>query len=154
MNIFYCSFIIDDDGNVSDYESSSTQAVKLESSRSDLNENSNDEILTDNSIVAHLDDPTQLGNYLSTTTRYNTIAILLLLEIITGLPDFEDSLMQELDSDLMNIDADPEANCIMQHMDIRDPLSKLKKLLEQRLGVELPGYLFCLQGTQMVQLTN
>lgn len=67
------------------------------------------------------------------------------------LPDFEDTLMQQLDSDLMNIDTDPDSNCIMQHMDIRDPLSKLKKLLEQRLGVQLPGYVFYLQDTKMLE---
>lgn len=68
------------------------------------------------------------------------------------MPDFEDHLMQELDSDLMNMDdTDPESSCIMQHMDIRDPLSKLKKLLEQRLGVQLPGYAFYLQDTKMLE---
>lgn len=63
---------------------------------------------------------------------------------------FEDSLMNELDSDLMSIDTDSENNYIMQHMDIREPLSKLKKLLEQRLGLELPGFQFCLQGSVVV----
>lgn len=82
----------------------------------------------------------------------NSPCAILFAEIINGLPDFEDSLMQELDSELMNMDTDSELNCIMQHMDIRDPLSKLKKLLEQRLGVELPGYKFCLQGMQMVKI--
>lgn len=120
-----------------------------------MSENSNDEILTDNSIVTHLDDPTQLGNYISLdldVIEQDDKYTQPFAEIITGLPDFEDSLMQELDSDLMNMDTDSESNCIMQHMDIRDPLSKLKKLLEQRLGVELPGYMFCLQGTQMVKM--
>lgn len=59
--------------------------------------------------------------------------------------------MQQLDSDLMGIETDPDANCIMQHMDIRDPLSKLKKLLEHRLGVHLPGYVFYLQDTKMLE---
>lgn len=64
--------------------------------------------------------------------------------------DFEDSLMEQLDSDLMNIDSLVEnSGCVMQHMDIREPLSKLKLLLEQRLGVQLPGYLFYLQDTKM-----
>lgn len=70
---------------------------------------------------------------------------------LSEVPDFEDTLMQQLDSDLMNIDADPNSNCIMQHMDIRDPLSKLKKVLEQRLGVQLPGYVFYLQDTKMLE---
>lgn len=38
----------------------------------------------------------------------------------------------------------------MQHMDIREPLSTLRTLLEQRLGVELAGYQFWLQDAQMV----
>lgn len=67
-------------------------------------------------------------------------------------PDFEDSFMQEIDPELMCVDADPEANCIMQHMDIREPLSTLKKLLEHRLGVQLPGYHFCLQGKTVVSI--
>lgn len=40
---------------------------------------------------------------------------------------------------------------LMQHMDIREPLSTLKALLEQRLGVELPGYTFWLQNTQSLE---
>ncbi|KAK4878408.1 hypothetical protein RN001_010914 [Aquatica leii] len=77
------------------------------------------------------------------------------LEIINGLSDvttFDDQLLPEFDSDLMSMETDPESNVIMQHMDIRDPLSKLKKLLERRLGLELPGYKFCLQGNQMLEL--
>ncbi|KAB0791441.1 hypothetical protein PPYR_03241 [Photinus pyralis] len=77
------------------------------------------------------------------------------LEIIDGLDgvaDFDTHLMPELNSDLMSMDTDPEANVIMQHMDIREPLSKLKKLLEGRLGVELPGYAFYLQGAQLLEL--
>lgn len=76
-----------------------------------------------------------------------------LLEMMDGLDEvsaLEESLMHELDSDLMSINTDSESNCIMQHMDIREPLSKLKKLLEQRLGLELPGFVFCLQGSQIV----
>lgn len=76
-----------------------------------------------------------------------------LVEIINSLGEvsgFDDSLIPEFDSDLMNMETDPEAGIIIQHMDIREPLSKLKKLLENRLGVDLPGYMFCLQGTQMV----
>lgn len=65
---------------------------------------------------------------------------------------FEDTLMQELDSDLMNTDAELDINCLSQHMDIREPLSKLKRLLEQRLGVDLLGFSFSLQGNQMVRI--
>ncbi|KAF5290077.1 hypothetical protein FQA39_LY14858 [Lamprigera yunnana] len=52
----------------------------------------------------------------------------------------------------MTMETDPESNVVMQHMDIREPLSKLKKLLEKRLGFEFPGYSFCLQGMQMLEL--
>ncbi|KAF5281888.1 hypothetical protein FQR65_LT14471 [Abscondita terminalis] len=75
------------------------------------------------------------------------------LEIINSLSEvtsFDDQLIPEFDSDLMSMETDPESNVIMQHMDIRDPLSKLKKLLERRLGLELPEYKFCLQGNQTV----
>lgn len=72
--------------------------------------------------------------------------------------DFENNLMHELDTDLMNIDsttsAHNTAHIIMQHMDIREPLTKLKELLEQRLGVDLPNYTFCLQGIQTVCKKN
>ena len=39
---------------------------------------------------------------------------------------------------------------LIQHMDIREPLSTLRNLLEQRLGVELMDYSFWLQDAQMV----
>lgn len=77
------------------------------------------------------------------------------LEIINSLDevaDFDERLIPELNSDLMSMDTDPESSVIMQHMDIREPLSKLKKLLENRLGVELPGYVFYLQGAQLLEL--
>lgn len=70
---------------------------------------------------------------------------------LSEVPYFEDCLMQQLDSELMNMDTDPDSSCIMQHMDIREPLSKLKRLLEQRLGVQLPGYVFYLQDTKMLE---
>lgn len=46
---------------------------------------------------------------------------------------------------------DEEAGLLMQHMDIREPLSTLRTLLEQRLGVELTGYQFWLQDAQMLE---
>ena len=63
--------------------------------------------------------------------------------------DFDDHLMQELDSDLMSVE-DTHSGLIMQHMDIQEPLSKLRQLLEQRLGLSLEEYSFYLQGAQMV----
>ncbi|XP_026473196.1 DNA-binding protein Ets97D-like [Ctenocephalides felis] len=44
-----------------------------------------------------------------------------------------------------------EEDILMQHMDIREPLSTLKQLLEQRLGVELEDYEFWLQDAQMLE---
>lgn len=123
----------------------------MENSNDSKDDNSNDGILND-SIGGPLDEPTQLGNaniYIK-MIKFHVFC----LEMMNGLDEvggFEDSLMNELDSDLMNIDTDADSNCcIMQHMDIREPLSKLKKLLEQRLGLELPGFQFCLQGSQIV----
>lgn len=63
--------------------------------------------------------------------------------------DLDDHLMQELDSDLVNLEEE-QSNFIMQHMDIQQPLSSLRLLLEQRLGLSFAGYSFYLQGTQMV----
>lgn len=40
---------------------------------------------------------------------------------------------------------------LKQHMDIREPLSTLRNLLEQKLGIELLDYTFWLQDTQMVR---
>lgn len=48
-------------------------------------------------------------------------------------------------------DETDEEHSLMQHMDIREPLATLKLLLEQRLGVELPGYDFWLQNTQQLE---
>lgn len=64
----------------------------------------------------------------------------------------DETLMPEFDSDLMTMNTDPESDIIMEHMDIREPLSNLKKLLEHRLGADLSGYMFSLQGSQMVNL--
>lgn len=58
--------------------------------------------------------------------------------------------MQELDSGLIDMDAESADDIITQHMDIREPLTKLKKLLEQKLGKEFSGYTFSLQGSQSV----
>lgn len=67
--------------------------------------------------------------------------------------EFEENLMNELDSDFMNMVPNPHSQYIMQHMDIREPLTKLRKLIENRLGVKLPGYVFALQGVQIVSLS-
>lgn len=39
----------------------------------------------------------------------------------------------------------------MMHMDIREPLSSLKYLLQEKLGTDLNEYSFTLQDSQMVR---
>uniref|UniRef100_A0A1B6DAY5 ETS domain-containing protein n=1 Tax=Clastoptera arizonana TaxID=38151 RepID=A0A1B6DAY5_9HEMI len=46
---------------------------------------------------------------------------------------------------------DDESGILMQYMDIREPLSTLKKLLENRLDFSLGEYNFWLQDTQMLE---
>ncbi|GLG97764.1 DNA-binding protein Ets97D [Gryllus bimaculatus] len=55
---------------------------------------------------------------------------------------------EELSQEALEIS---ESGVLMQHMDIREPLSTLKLLLEQRLGVELTDYQFWLQDAQMLE---
>ena len=43
-----------------------------------------------------------------------------------------------------------DSNIIIQHMDIRQPLSTLRNLLHQRLNIDLNDYEFWLQDAQMV----
>ncbi|XP_015187421.1 PREDICTED: DNA-binding protein Ets97D isoform X2 [Polistes dominula] len=50
-----------------------------------------------------------------------------------------------------SINSDDYDGILMQHMDIREPLSKLRNLLEQRLGGDLTDYDFWLQDAQMLE---
>ena len=76
----------------------------------------------------------------------------------------EDDIMAQLQQESSDLEVEPnfslgvtingdEGNegILMQHMDIREPLSRLRILLEERLGVELTDYCFWLQDTQMVK---
>lgn len=72
------------------------------------------------------------------------------MNALDGVSEFEENLMNELDSDFMSMVPNPQSQYIMQHMDIREPLTKLRKLIENRLGVGLQGYVFALQGVQIV----
>ena len=76
----------------------------------------------------------------------------------------DDDLMSQLQQEGSNLEIEPNLsldettngedgndNIIMQHMDIREPLSKLRNLLEERLGVELNDFSFWLQDTHMVR---
>ncbi|XP_074026819.1 DNA-binding protein Ets97D isoform X2 [Leptinotarsa decemlineata] len=71
--------------------------------------------------------------------------------MLDAVSEFEENLMNELDSDFMSMVPNPQSQYIMQHMDIREPLTKLRKLIENRLGVGLPGYIFALQGVQILE---
>lgn len=53
---------------------------------------------------------------------------------------------QECDDD----DEDEEEDIIILHIDIREPIKRLKKLLEQKIAVNLAKYEFWLQDAQIV----
>nr|CAI5829285.1 unnamed protein product [Callosobruchus analis] len=126
-------YILDDDGNMTEYQpETSICAVKLEN-QGNISEESNDTTNTDNNENSHL-DPTNLG----------------IMNSLDAVGEFEENLMNELESDFMSMVPNPQSQYIMQHMDIREPLTKLKKLIEHRLGVGLQGYIFALQGVQML----
>ncbi|KAL1489438.1 hypothetical protein ABEB36_014333 [Hypothenemus hampei] len=64
--------------------------------------------------------------------------------------DLEENLMNELDSDILRM-VDPTCHYATQHMDIREPLSKLKKLLAHKLNISLTNFTFSLQETQILE---
>ncbi|XP_022908828.1 DNA-binding protein Ets97D [Onthophagus taurus] len=125
------SYIFDDDGNLT---SERVEGIKNESSSNNY-QDEDDSIILENSMEG-LNEPTQLE----------------MMDSLDEVSGFEDSLMRELDSGLLNIENnDHENNIIVLHMDIRDPLNKLKRLLEQKVGKRLIGFVFCLQGTQLLE---
>ncbi|CAH1118565.1 unnamed protein product [Phaedon cochleariae] len=129
-------FILDDDGNMTEFfPEKSMGTVKLDPHGNISEEDSNDTNNTENQDIITLEDPTQLG----------------IMNSLDGVSEFEENLMNELDSDFMNLVPNPQSQYIMQHMDIREPLSKLRKLIENRLGVGLQGYVFALQGVQILE---
>lgn len=87
---------------------------------------------------------------------------------LAGMELLDDTLMPELQGHLMtdnevtpitpieteNGDEEDDDLSLLQHMDIREPLSSLKFMLEQRLGIELPGYEFWLQESQKLEPTR
>lgn len=75
----------------------------------------------------------------------------------------EDDIMAQLQQDSSDPEVEPSftlegslnGDCsnddvLMQHMDIREPLSMLRNLLEERLSIDLKSYSFWLQDAQMV----
>ncbi|XP_076300462.1 DNA-binding protein Ets97D isoform X2 [Lasioglossum baleicum] len=76
----------------------------------------------------------------------------------------EDDIMAQLQQESSDLEVEPSfalegttngddcnEGVLIQHMDIREPLSTLRNLLEQRLGVELTDYSFWLQDAQMLE---
>lgn len=75
----------------------------------------------------------------------------------------EDDIMAQLQQDSSDLEVEPSftlegtvngeysnEGILMQHMDIREPLSTLRSLLEERLTIDLKNYSFWLQNAQMV----
>ncbi|XP_030764284.1 DNA-binding protein Ets97D isoform X2 [Sitophilus oryzae] len=124
-------YVLDDDGNMREYDPpTSISAMSLEGD-SEENSVSND---SENDGISHLTDPEHLG----------------IIHSLDSVAEFEENLMNELDSDFMNM-VDPSSHYVMQHMDIREPLSKLRKLIERKLNMNLANYVFALQDTQMLE---
>ncbi|XP_029178840.1 DNA-binding protein Ets97D [Nylanderia fulva] len=75
----------------------------------------------------------------------------------------EDDIMAQLQQDSSDLEVEPSftlegtvngeynEGVIMQHMDIREPLSTLRSLLEERLSIDLKNYSFWLQNAQMLE---
>ncbi|XP_008205639.2 DNA-binding protein Ets97D isoform X2 [Nasonia vitripennis] len=81
-----------------------------------------------------------------------------------GMLSQEDDIMAQLQQESSDLEVEPafalegatngddyNEGVLMQHMDIREPLSTLRNLLEQRIGIELSDYSFWLQDTQMLE---
>lgn len=116
-----------------EYHPVPSYSIKLELQNQDILQENVDEMETTNDIST-LEDPTNLG----------------IMQSLDSVVDFDQNLMNELDSDIMKIVSESQ-NYIMQHMDIREPLWRLKQLLEKRLDLDLTDYTFSLQGTQIVK---
>ncbi|TGZ46377.1 DNA-binding protein Ets97D homolog [Temnothorax longispinosus] len=76
----------------------------------------------------------------------------------------EDDIMAQLQQDSSDLEVEPNFTLegslngdysndgvLMQHMDIREPLSTLRNLLEDRLSIDLKNYSFWLQNAQMLE---
>lgn len=76
----------------------------------------------------------------------------------------DDDIMAQLQQESSDLEVEPSFTLegttngdegtdgiLMQHMDIREPLSRLRCLLEERLGEDLTDFSFWLQDTQMLE---
>jgi len=74
-----------------------------------------------------------------------------------------DDIMAQLQQDSSDLEVEPSFTLedttngdysndgiLLQHMDIREPLSTLKELLESRFMIDLKNYTFWLQNAQVV----
>ncbi|XP_050312462.1 DNA-binding protein Ets97D isoform X2 [Anthonomus grandis grandis] len=71
------------------------------------------------------------------------------LELISTSPELYEHLVSDFDTDVMMVD--PTCQYVMIHMDIREPLSKLRKLIEHRLDMNLKNYGFMIQNSQTLE---
>ncbi|XP_066255776.1 DNA-binding protein Ets97D isoform X1 [Euwallacea similis] len=98
-----------------------------------------DQNTIDNSLSAVSDTVTLLNG----TSQFEMISL-------DNNADFEESWINELDSDVLNT-TEPTMHSIVQHMDIRQPLSRLRKLIEQKLNINLSSFVFTLQDAQILE---
>ncbi|CAH0548617.1 unnamed protein product [Brassicogethes aeneus] len=126
-------YILDADGNMLEYQPENSMCVSLEGQGNE--DESNSSTINESQEITHFEDTSQLG----------------IINTFDSVGEFDQNLMNELDTDFMNMVPDPQSHYIMQHMDIREPLTKLRKLLENKLCVNLPDYAFVLQGTQALE---
>nr|XP_023016026.1 DNA-binding protein Ets97D-like [Leptinotarsa decemlineata] len=129
-------FILSEDGELIECKpGKSMPMIDLDSHdiiSGDSNETSNN---NGNLNMGNLEDPVQFG----------------LMNSFDEVSEFEENLMNELDSDFLNMVPNHTSQYIQQYMNIQEPLTTLRKLIENRLGVGLQGYIFALQGLQILE---
>lgn len=62
----------------------------------------------------------------------------------------DDPACDEEDDQPCDADEEEEDDIIILHIDIREPIKRLKKLLEQKIAINLSKYEFWLQDAQIV----
>ncbi|XP_074026815.1 DNA-binding protein Ets97D [Leptinotarsa decemlineata] len=129
-------FILSEDGELIECKpGKSMPMIDLDSHdiiSGDSNETSNN---NGNLNMGNLEDPAQFG----------------LINSFDEVSEFEENLMNELDTDFLNMVPNHTSQYIQQYMNIQEPLTTLRKLIENRLGVGLQGYIFALQGLQILE---
>ncbi|ENN72485.1 hypothetical protein HUJ04_001111 [Dendroctonus ponderosae] len=96
-------------------------------------------------------EPSHLGMGEAHSHKTSTLSIFASEMIpLDTVQDFEQNLMNKLDSDIMKM-VDPVSHYVIQHMDIRAPLFKLRRLIEKKLNMDLSNYTFTLQDSQTLE---